>query len=301
MRSDIAWVNARQILPGSTYLVTRRCTQRQFLLTPTNRRFVEAFHYCLAYAASRSGVIVHAVIVMGNHYHLVVTDPDAVLPCFVECLNKLVAKSFNAMRGRWENLWASEQASYVRLLDDAAVIDKIAYTLCNPVQEGLVYRGADWPGLRLGRPGRYRVRKPKAFFRAHGPMPDELVLEVATPTLAGLAPRAAQTRIENSVAERESTERARVLGEGRRFLGHRAVSRQDPVTSPRTFEPRRGLSPRIASRNKWLRIEVLARCAEFALAYRAAFRAWCASQREVIFPFGTYVMRHRHQVRCAEA
>src|SRR5688500_2790100 len=109
-------MNARQIIPGSTYLVTRRCTQRQFLLTPTNGRFVEAFLYCLAYAASRSGVIVHAAVVMGNHYHLVVTDPDGVLPWFVECLNKLVAKSMNAMRGRWENFWSTEQASYVRLL-----------------------------------------------------------------------------------------------------------------------------------------------------------------------------------------
>lgn len=294
-------MNARAILPGSTYLVTRRCTQRQFLLTPTNRRFVDGFHYCLAYAASRTRVVLHAVIVMGNHYHLVVSDPDGVLPAFVECLNKLVAKLLNAMRGRWENFWATEQASYVRLVGVSAVIDKIAYTLCNPVQEGLVQRGTDWPGLRLGQPGHYRVQKPGAFFRAHGPMPDELSLEIATPSLAGLDARAAQSRIDEAVAERENTERDRILSEDRRFLGRRAVIQQDPLASPRTFEPRRQLSPTIATRNKWLRIEALARCADFARAYRDAFRAWCAAQRDVIFPFGTYLMRRRHQVRCAEA
>jgi REP element-mobilizing transposase RayT len=297
----MARMNARPILRGSTYLVTRRCTQRQFLLTPTNRRFVDGFHYCLAYAAARTRVVVHAVVVMGNHYHLVVSDPDGVLPAFVECLNKLVAKLLNSMRGRWENFWASEQASYVRLLDDAAVIDKIAYTLCNPVQEGLVQRGADWPGLRLGRPGRYRVSRPGAFFRAEGPMPDELSLEIATPRLAGTDSRAAQARIDEAVAERESTERDRILGEGRHFLGRRAVIQQDPTASPRTFEPRRRLSPRNASRNKWLRIEALSRCADFARAYRDAFRAWCTAQRDAIFPCGTYVMRLRHQVLCAEA
>ena len=130
----------RQILPGATYLVTRRCTQRQFLLTPTTRRHVETFFFCLAYAAGRTGIQVHAVVVMGNHYHLVLTDPHGVLPVFAECLNKLVAKCMNAMRGRWENFWASEPVSYVRLLDDEAVVDKIAYTMCNPVQEGLVKR-----------------------------------------------------------------------------------------------------------------------------------------------------------------
>ena len=82
----------RQILPGATYLVTRRCTQRQFLLTPTTRQHVQAFAYCLAYAAIKTGVYIHAVIVMGNHYHIVVTDPHGVLPVFAELLNKLVAK-----------------------------------------------------------------------------------------------------------------------------------------------------------------------------------------------------------------
>ena len=294
-------MNARQILRGSTYLVTRRCTQRQFLLTPTDHRFVEGFHYCLGYAAARTGVIVHAVVVMGNHYHLVVTDPEGVLPAFVECLNKLVAKLFNAMRGRWENFWATEQASYVRLLDDAAIIDKIAYTLCNPVQEGLVRRGALWPGLRLGRAGLYRASKPAAFFRADGPMPDDVTLEIATPGLAGLSPGDAQIRIDQAVAEREVAERARVLRTRRRFLGRRAVIGQQPSASPRTIAPRRKLSPRVASRSKWHRIEALARCADFVRDYRDAFRAWCAAQRDAIFPLGTYLMQRRHRVRCAEA
>ncbi len=282
--------------------MTRRCTQRRFLLTPTNPRFPEAFHYCLAYAARRSRVIVHAVVVMGNHYHLVVTDPDGVLPAFVECLNKLVAKVLNAMRGRWENFWATEQASYVRLLDDRAIIDKIAYTLCNPVQAGLVARGADWPGLRLGRPGSYAARRPDTFFRPHGPMPAEVSLELATPKLAGIAPETAQVLIDEAVATWERTAREKVVGAGgRRFLGPRAVTRQDPEATPRTVEPRRRLSPRIASRCKWLREEVLARCAIFRSAYRDALRAWRAEQRDVVFPVGTYAMRYRHQVRCAEA
>jgi REP-associated tyrosine transposase len=290
----------RRILPGSTYLVTRRCTQRQFLLTPTTRRHVRAFLYCLAYAAHRTGVRIHAVVVMGNHYHLVVTDTLGVLPVFAECLNKLVAKCMNAMRGRWENFWASEQVSYVRLLDDEAVIDKIAYTLCNPVQEGLVERGDQWPGLRLGRPGSYPVRRPRTFFREMGSMPASITLELTTPPLSEPSEREAQRHIDRVVAERELEVRGRVCASGRKFVGRRAVIEQDPFASPATREVRRGLSPRVASRNKWLRIETLLECVEFAKEYADALMAWCREQRDTIFPAGTYLMRVRHQVRCAE-
>lgn len=281
-------------------MITRRCTHRQYLLVP-RRRTVELVNYCLAYAIQRTGVVVHAVIFMSNHYHIVVTDPHGVLPVFVECLNKLIAKCVNASLGRWENLWASEQASYVRLLDAEAVIDKIAYALSNPVQAALVKRGEDWPGVRYARPGCYVARRPAVFFRDEGSMPKTVKFEITTPVLDDLSRRDAQARIDEAVAQREATERARILREGRKFLGASAVKRQDPFGSPITREPRRQLSPRVASRNKWRRIETLARCADFARDYRAALAAWCAQNRNVIFPVGTYLMRLRHRVRCAEA
>jgi putative transposase len=291
----------RPIVPGATYLITRRCTQRQFLLTPTTREHVRAFLYCLAYASAKSGVLVHAVVVMGNHYHIVVTDPRGLLPVFAECLNKLVAKCLNAMRGRWENIWASEPVSYVRLIDDDAIIEKIAYTLCNPVQAGLVARGDQWPGLRLGRPGSYRVRRPDTFFREEGPMPASLTLELTAPPLQELDDRAARRHIDQVVTAREAEERRRVRAAGRTFSGQRAVIAQDPFASPRTREPRRGLSPKLASRNKWLRIETLMRCAVFVREHRAAMVAWCQTTRDAIFPAGTYLMRVRYLVPCADA
>ena len=237
---------------------------------------------------------------MGNHYHLVVTDTLGVLPVFAECLNKLVAKCMNAMRGRWENFWASEPVSYVRLLDDEAVIDKIAYTLCNPVQAALVERGDQWPGLRLGRPGSYRVRRPRKFFREAGPMPASIELELTTPPIGELPAREAQRHIDRVVAEREIEVRDRVRASGRQFLGRRAVIEQNPFASPTTREIRRELSPQVASRNKWLRIETLFQCVEFAKQYSEALMAWCREQRDAVFPAGTYLMRVRHQVRCAE-
>lgn len=281
-------------------MVTRRCTQRQFLLAPSETCST-VFLYCLAYAAQKTGVRVHAVIVMSNHYHLIVTDESGVLPVFVEWLNKLVARCMNHHHGRWENFWASEQASYVRLMDTQAILDKIAYTLCNPVACGAIERGKDWPGLRIGRPGKYIARRPNFFFRQEGVMPEKVALQVTLPYLEGLSAREVGLAIEKSVADRERVEQARVRAEGRTFGTPEAARSLRPSDSPLTHEPRRTLSPRIATRSAWRRVEALARCAEFVRAHRLAMTAWLEDKLDACFPFGTYLMRVRYGVRCAEA
>lgn len=280
-------------------MVTRRCTQRQYLLVP-RRRTNEMIRYCVAYAASRTGVDLHAVMFMSNHYHIIVTDPDGVLPVFVACLNKLIAKTVNASLGRWENLWASEPASYVRLLDDEAILDKIVYALCNPVQAGLVKHGDQWPGVRYARFGTYRVPRPEKFFRTQGSMPRSLELKLEPPPLRGLSRREVQKKIDDLVREREAREQATMRAKRRKFLGAAAVKRQSPFDSPNTREPRRKHSPRVASTNRWLREEMAARCAAFVRAYAEALSLWQAGKRDVLFPVGTYLMRIHHRVCCAD-
>src|SRR5512135_2878831 len=136
----------RQILPGTTYLVTRRCAQRQFLLRPS-RATNQTFLYVLALAAARYRVRVHAFCVLSNHVHLVVSDPEANLPAFHQFLDALIARAVNASLGRWEAFWAPDTYSAVRLVSPRDVVDKAAYVLANPVEAGLVAAGAAWPGL----------------------------------------------------------------------------------------------------------------------------------------------------------
>ena len=95
----------RRILRGATYLVTRRCSERRFFLRPSAST-TAIFQYVLAVAALRYNVLIHAYCVMSNHYHLVVTDPDAQLPEFSRYLDSLVARAVNASLGRWEAFWA---------------------------------------------------------------------------------------------------------------------------------------------------------------------------------------------------
>ena len=132
-------------------------------------------------------------------------------------------------------------------------------------------------------------------------MPESIELELTPPPLAGSSPREAQRHIDRAVAECERAARDSVRAKGRTFLGRRAVIDQNPFATPATREPRREISPRVASRNKWLRIETLLECADFARQYAEALVTWCKKQRDAIFPAGTYLMRVRHQVCCAEA
>jgi len=285
----------RQVLPGSTYLVTRRCTQRQFWLKPT-KLINQIVAYCVAHAAELTGVQVHGLCVMSNHWHAVVTDPDARLPEFLHWVHKHVAKCVNASYGRWEALWASEPASAVRLEDDRDVLDKLAYTLANPVSAGLVERGDQWPGLRTAAAdvagATVRVERPPVFFRESGLMPEAVTLHIVRPAIfAERSDRELGRLVAAVVDEREAAARTAMVKAGRRFLGVAGVRAQRPSDRPTNAEPRRGLSPRVAARNKWRRIEALRRLKQFIAHYRIAYADWKRGVRDVVFPAGCYAMR----------
>ncbi|BDG03855.1 hypothetical protein [Anaeromyxobacter oryzae] len=290
----------RQVLPGTTYLVTRRCAQRQFLLRPS-RATNQLFLYLLVVAARRFGIQVHAFCVLSNHFHLVVTDLDARLPAFHQFLDALVARAVNAALSRWEAFWAPNSYSAVKLVSPSDIVDKIAYVLANPVAAGLVGSGSAWPGLWSapecigGDP--LAATRPKHFFDPKGVMPDQVTLPLTTPP--GFA-SAEQFRTELLHALEEREAEARSLHCVRRgFLGVARVLAQKPTARPAPGEPRRTLNPRVAGRDKWKRIEALGRLVEFVKSYRDAWAARRAGEEEVVFPAGTYLLRVMHGVACA--
>ena len=79
-----------------------------------------------------------------------------------------------------------------------------------------------------------------------------------------------------------------------------AVLAQKPWKRPAPNERRRNLSPRVAARDKWKRVEALSRLVEFLSAYRSAWAALQRGVRDALFPPGTYLLRIMHGVRCAE-
>jgi putative transposase len=87
--------------------------------------------------------------------------------------------------------------------------------------------------------------------------------------------------------------------QGIKLLGSKAVLRQHWSDSPSTREPRRGLSPRVACRNKWARIEALQRNRAFLDQYRGA-RADHLAGHAAVFPPGTWWLCRFAGLTCAE-
>jgi len=292
---------ARQILPGTTYLVTRRCSERRFFLRPS-KRTNDIFRYILAVAASRYNIQVHAYCVLSNHFHLVVTDPHAKLPDFHRYLDGLVARAINFAIGRWEAFWDPDSYSAVRLETTEAILEKVVYVLANPVAAGLVRHGSEWPGLWSGprQLGAVPIvtERPKEFFRVDSSMPTSAQIQLDRPP--GFETEASfGEALSKGLRAAEDRLAAELGRDGRSFLGVARVLAQKPSARPATGGPRRTLSPRVATRNKWKRIEALLRLAEFRRAYREALTAWKAGVREVLFPAGTWQMRVQHAVICA--
>jgi len=282
----------REIIPGSFYMVNRSCTQQQFLLRPdalTNQLFL----YCLIEAALRFGIDVILPSMMSNHHHTLIYDRHGTVSEFIGHFHKMLAKSMNAHRGRWENFWSSEPPCFVRLDDPADVIDKLVYAATNPVKDGLVARVHHWPGvnglaaLLSGRP--IVVQRPRCFFRLNGTMPETVTLELTIPPELG-DPDEIRALLKRRVAEAEQAFAAERQRTGRRVLGRRGVLRQSWRACAATKREHRGLRPRVAARNVWRRIEALQRSRAFQVAYREARVAWRAGET-VTFPYGTYWLR----------
>jgi len=292
----------RQILPSTTHLVTRRCSERRCFLKPTPVAS-QIFLYVLALAAERFHVAVHAFCVLSDHYHLVVTDREARLPAFVQYLDSLVARATNASLGRWEGFWASG-SSYSAVSNEAAVdvVRKVAYTLANPVAAGLVAHGSEWPGLRSAPEqlagARLLASRPKVFFRQGADLPQTVELALTLPPgfTSAREFREAVAAETDALEERAHRERASA---GRGFLGRARVLAQKPGARALPGEPRRGLNPRVAAIDVWKRLEALSRLAEFLSAYRRALKKLRAGVRDAVFPAGTYLLRIELGVKCA--
>jgi putative transposase len=276
-------------------MITRRCTQRQFLLRPdlaTNN----AFTYCLAVAVQRSGVWPIFTAAESNHHHTGIHDPLGTYPAFLEHFHKLLAKCMNSLRGRWENFWSSEQTSVVRLVDPADVLDKMVYALTNPVKDNLVAKVTDWPGVNafetLVSGGSITAVRPAHFFREDGPMPETVTLTFSRPPeLASMSHEEFAGMLRSRVEAAEADAEAKRQAKGVRVLGRQAILDQDWRDSPSSHEPRRELNPRVAAKNKWSRIEALQRNKDFGNVYRRAFEALRKGIKDVLFPAGTYWLR----------
>jgi len=122
--------------PGAVYHVMARGNRRERIyLDDDDRRF---FLATLAQACEMTGWRVHAWVLMGNHYHLLIQTPEANLVAGMKWLQNTYTRRFNIRHRLWGRLFGDRYKAvpvegegyyYETLLD---------YVHLNPVRAGLV-------------------------------------------------------------------------------------------------------------------------------------------------------------------
>ncbi len=272
----------RNFAAARYWFVTDRCHEERFLLRPdpqTNALVLAA----IIEAATLSGVGILALCVMGNHWHMVlrVGVDSTSIPLFMQRAKASVARTLNIHRGRHGTFWGDRYHA-IPIVDEAAVLERILYTLMNPVAAGLVSKAHEYPGLSSLeastdlRPACGRLR-----------IPIELPPQWLGLSEAQLAAQRAALREE--IARRESLLRneRREAGLARPEPG--ACVRCDPFARP----------PQPARRRAPLRFALtsLARRAfretrrAFVAAYRVASHLFREGVLDTAFPYGAFPPR----------
>lgn len=295
---------ARPIHPGTTYFITRRTERRHCLLRPDSR--INAFiRYAIIVAARRHGILLHALCTMSTHVHYVVTDPRGVLPRFLEMFHRLVALGVKSIRN-WDGaVWDRSQTSAVALHTREAIVEKIAYTLANPVSAGLVWSAHEWPGARtvvddISNREINASRPSECFSPNNSEWEDHVALAISLPPSI---PRENAHHFRNEVhATLAELEAAAHKGFPRhKVLGAMRAMRIAPETRITTRKPSRQRNPSFATGkgNAEAARKAVKALQDFRTAYRKALDAWRAGDRTITFPAGTYAMRVFHGVNIA--
>ena len=292
-------------MAGRSYLFTRRCAQRQFLLRADSETN-QAVMYCLGVAAQRYGVELHSVTAMSNHLAITSLDVRGDYPAFLQYLHSLIARCVNVVRSRLENFWSSDEASKVELLDAKAVLDKMVYNLTDPVRQQLVDKVHNWPGVSsLGyqladKP--MTAKRPRKFFRKNGNMPDEVTVHFKRPPeFAHFSHAEWVDLLESRVRAVEQHASEERQARGLRIMGRKAVLRQSPFSFPKSMAPRRNMSPKVAAGDRTVRIAALQRIKRFQQRYREALADVARGISSTLFPYGSYQWVRLGLVRCEPA
>ncbi|HHT9135604.1 MAG TPA: transposase, partial [Candidatus Avalokitesvara rifleensis] len=117
--------------PGALYHITARGNERKAIFRSDEDR--EGFLVILAQAVDRYRLILHAYVLMGNHYHLLVETREANLSLALRHLNGLYTTYFNHIHRRVGHLF---QGRYKAILveKESYLLELSRYIHLNPVR-----------------------------------------------------------------------------------------------------------------------------------------------------------------------
>lgn len=127
--------------PGALWHVTSRGNERRAIFRDDLDR--SCFLAILADAVDLFGWRLHAYVLMGNHYHLLLETPEPNLSRGMHRVNAIYSQAFNRRHDRAGHLL---QGRFKAILveKERHLLELVRYVVLNPVRAGLVASAGDW-------------------------------------------------------------------------------------------------------------------------------------------------------------
>ena len=133
--------------PDTTFEVTCKTLHGRLLLRPSKVLNDLVLGVVGRALSLYPGVLLHLFVVLSNHMHLILTVPDSrTLSLFMCYINSNIAREVGRLHCWREKFWGRRYRA-IAILDDQALLDRVAYVLSHGCKEGLVRRPEDWPGI----------------------------------------------------------------------------------------------------------------------------------------------------------
>jgi len=132
---------------GAFYHVTARGNERKKIFL--SQRDYARFKEYLEIARERFGCVLHAYVLMGNHYHLLLETPEANLSKVMHYLNGSYTTYFNVKRKRNGHLFQGRYKSIV-VDRDSYLLELSRYIHLNPIRAGIKERPEEYPHSSYG-------------------------------------------------------------------------------------------------------------------------------------------------------
>lgn len=281
---------------------TRRTVLQRFLLLP-DAEARNLYRYTLARALSEPNrpMQLHAAVQMSNHVHEVFFDRRGADSDYRSHKNSVLARALNTLRGIKGRVFDTPtRRDRENLLDQAAVLAAIVYTLCNPVKAGI----CDWPHEWPGTLGDWRrilsvpitATRPTFFFSQRDPSkggpPLRLEFHLTQPpAFSELEPSA----YESLVREAVEAECLRIHAERDRPATGVARALELPWSHhPAQLDSKIERDPYRFTGDPELVKQLILQWMVFVGHYIEVRARWMRGEREgVVFPAGTNRYRHR--------
>ncbi|MDP3760831.1 MAG: transposase [Ramlibacter sp.] len=133
----------RLTVPGYPHHIIQRGNNRQAIFATTAD--YEVLLAMLEEHAGKSGVAIHAYVLMSNHFHLLATPETAEgIPAMMQAVGRRYVRYFNQRQGRTGTLWEGRYKSTL-IQAERYLLACMVYIDLNPVRAGLVRDPADYP------------------------------------------------------------------------------------------------------------------------------------------------------------